>query len=65
MNPRPTGTSTRSKCVYSSSCRRRVPRVPENRRERDRALGLLVRRGYPVDLAYDALRRYAGAPEPE
>src|SRR5690242_15230047 len=45
--------------------RRRVPRVPENRRERDRALGLLVRRGYAVDVAYDALRRYADVPEPD
>jgi hypothetical protein len=25
-------------------------------RERDRALGLLVRRGYPLELAYDAVR---------
>jgi len=25
-------------------------------RERERALGLLVRRGYPLDLAYDAVR---------
>jgi regulatory protein len=25
-------------------------------RERDRALGLLVRRGYPLDLAYEAVR---------
>jgi regulatory protein len=40
--------------------RRRVPRVPETPRERDRALGILVRRGYPAELAYDALRRYAG-----
>ena len=25
-------------------------------RERERALGLLVRRGYPLELAYDAVR---------
>jgi hypothetical protein len=25
-------------------------------RERDRALGLLVRRGYPLELAYEAVR---------
>jgi regulatory protein len=26
-------------------------------RERDRALGLLVRRGYPLELAYEAVRK--------
>jgi hypothetical protein len=26
-------------------------------RERERALGLLVRRGYPLELAYEAVRR--------
>ena len=45
--------------------RRRVPTVPETPRERDRALGILVRRGYPIELAHDALRRYAGVPEPD
>ena len=28
----------------------------ESERERDRALGLLVRRGYPLELAYEAVR---------
>jgi regulatory protein len=28
-----------------------------DKRERDRALGLLVRRGYPLELAYDAVRK--------
>ena len=28
----------------------------ETERERERALGLLVRRGYPLELAYDAVR---------
>jgi len=28
----------------------------ETERERERALGLLVRRGYPLDLAYEAVR---------
>ena len=32
--------------------------------ERDRALGMLVRKGYGLELAYDALRRYAGVDEP-
>jgi regulatory protein len=41
--------------------RRRVPTVPATPRERDRALGMLVRKGYELELAYDALRRYAGA----
>ena len=44
--------------------RRRVPAVPATPRERDRALGMLVRKGYELELAYDALRRYAGADEP-
>jgi regulatory protein len=43
--------------------RRRIPAVPETARERDRALGMLVRKGYELDLAHDALRRYAGADE--
>jgi regulatory protein len=44
--------------------RRRFPAVPSTPRERDRALGMLVRKGYDLDLAYDALRRYAGADAP-
>jgi regulatory protein len=44
--------------------RRRVPTAPTTPRERDRALGMLVRKGYELELAYDALRRYAGADEP-
>jgi regulatory protein len=40
---------------------RRFPDPPATPRERDRALGHLVRKGYEVDLAYDALRRHAGA----
>jgi regulatory protein len=43
--------------------RRRVPTVPATPRERDRALGMLVRKGYELELAHDALRRYAGADE--
>jgi regulatory protein len=45
--------------------RRRCPDPPATRAERDRALGILVRRGYAPDLAFDALRRHAGADEPE
>ena len=43
--------------------RRRFPAVPETAREHDRALGMLVRKGYELELARDALRRYAGADE--
>ena len=43
--------------------RRRCPVVPSTARERDRALGMLVRKGYELELAHDALRRYAGADE--
>ena len=43
--------------------KRRVPEVPATPRERDRALGMLVRKGYELELAHDALRRYAGADE--
>ena len=39
---------------------RRFPRPPQTPRERDRALGMLVRKGYDLELAYDALRRHAG-----
>ena len=35
--------------------RRRVPGVPATPRERDRALGMLVRKGYGLELAHDAL----------
>jgi regulatory protein len=39
---------------------RRFPQPPQTPRERDRALGFLVRKGYELELAYDALRRHAG-----
>ena len=39
---------------------RRFPQPPQTPRERDRALGVLVRKGYELELAYDALRRHAG-----
>jgi regulatory protein len=40
--------------------RRRCPAPPTTRAERDRALGILIRRGYAPELALDALRRHAG-----
>jgi regulatory protein len=41
--------------------RRRVPQPPETLLERDRALGLLLRKGYERELAYDAVRMHARA----
>jgi regulatory protein len=38
--------------------RRRVRRVPRTDRERERALGVLARRGYELELAYDAVRAF-------
>jgi regulatory protein len=38
--------------------RRRVRAAPSSDRERERALGLLVRRGYDLDLAYEAVRAF-------
>jgi regulatory protein len=39
---------------------RRFPQPPATPRERDRALGVLLRKGYELELAHDALRRHAG-----
>ena len=41
--------------------RRRFPRAPSDDRERDRALGILVRKGYELELAYDAIRAFERA----
>jgi regulatory protein len=38
----------------------RFPVAPETRRDRERALGMLVRKGYALEPALDALRRHAG-----
>ena len=38
--------------------RRRFARAPSDDRDRDRALGLLVRKGYELELAYDAVRAF-------
>jgi regulatory protein len=40
--------------------RRRCPAPPSTRAERDRVLGILIRRGYAPELALDALRRHVG-----
>jgi len=39
--------------------RRRFPCAPRDRRERERALGVLIRKGYDSELALDALAAYA------
>jgi regulatory protein len=39
--------------------RRRFPAPPRERRERDRALAVLLRKGYDAELAIDALARHA------
>jgi regulatory protein len=41
--------------------RRRMPGGAADSRQRDRALGLLLRRGYEYELACDAVRGHAGA----
>jgi regulatory protein len=43
--------------------RRRFPEPPATPRDSQRALGVLVRKGYELELAYDALRRHAGVDE--
>jgi regulatory protein len=40
--------------------RRRFPTLAEDQRERRRAYGLLVRKGYDHELAWDAIRAHAG-----
>jgi regulatory protein len=39
---------------------RRFPEPPSTPRDRDRALGFLLRKGYELELAHDAIRRHAG-----
>lgn len=41
--------------------RRRFPALPSERRERERALGVLVRKGYEYELALDAIRTHCGS----
>ena len=40
--------------------RRRFPEPPATPRDCERALGMLVRKGYELELAHDAIRRHAG-----
>jgi regulatory protein len=41
--------------------RRRFPALADDPRERQRAFGVLVRKGYEPELAWDAIRAHAGA----
>lgn len=43
--------------------RRRFPDAPEDPRDRNRALGVLVRKGYELELSLDVLRSYCGVGE--
>lgn len=45
--------------------RRRFAAAPADRRARDRALGVLLRKGYGYEPALTALRRHAEAPAPD
>lgn len=45
--------------------RRRLPEPPSTPRERERALGFLVRKGYAMELAYEAIRAYERAADDE
>jgi regulatory protein len=42
-----------------SLLKRRFPTAPQNRRDRDRALGVLLRKGYDSELALDALAAHS------
>ena len=42
--------------------RRRFPEPPATPRDCERALGVLIRKGYDLELAHDAIRRHAGIP---
>lgn len=44
-----------------SILRRRFPAPPRERRDRDRALGMLIRKGFDTELALDALNVHARA----
>jgi len=41
---------------------RRFPEPPATPRDCERALGMLIRKGYELELAHDAIRHHAGAP---
>ena len=53
--PAPSGELARALTLL----RRRFPQPPRERRDRDRALGMLLRKGYASELALDALAAHA------
>lgn len=54
------GSSDQSELERALSLlRRRFPEPPRDRRERDRALGMLIRKGYDSELALQALSAHA------
>ena len=54
----PRTTSTTSSPPATALLQRRFPTPPETPRDLERALGFLVRKGYELELAHDALRRH-------
>jgi regulatory protein len=46
-----------------SLLRRRFREAPSSDRDRERALGVLVRKGYDLDVAYDAVRAFEREPD--
>jgi regulatory protein len=44
--------------------RRRFPTLPRDRRDRERALGVLLRKGYDADLALEAIAAHTGNADP-
>jgi regulatory protein len=56
-------TSTDEKQAALEILRRRFPEPPQDARERNRALGVLVRKGYELELALDVVRAHCGIGE--
>lgn len=53
-----TQTAVEARDAAIQLLRRRFPAPPQDDRGRERALGLLVRRGYDLELAYEAVRAF-------
>ncbi|MCW2982763.1 MAG: hypothetical protein JWR63_333 [Conexibacter sp.] len=56
--PTPDGASHSEFDAALATLSRRFRTPPESDRDRDRALGFLVRKGYELETAYDAIRAY-------
>jgi regulatory protein len=56
-------TATDERGAALELLQRRFPVPPADPRERNRALGVLVRKGFELELALDVLRRHCGAGE--